>query len=245
MTHLRTVIVGLMLLGLLLPPPALGQANDSIPLANLSKGRYAIGLSTYGRLSGVKPDLGVDENSWDAYGIGVTGLYYRHERLFWTVGIGFLGTETGLKPGSDIRTIINETTGGYEIVNVGTISSVIKHQYITVPVSINHLLLTRNGTNIYVFGGAVFDWLVREKQEVDATYDGRYDIIRHNGRLESVSITLRGGAGLYQPLFDNFLLMVGPSYGYTFLSEAEEAVPLRQDTGYLLDLKLLYRIPVH
>ena len=227
-----------------LPIAIFGQSSDTIPLTNMLEGRYAIGLSATGRLAVARFELGVEQNYWSAYGFGVSALRFRHERLFWTAGLGFLGAQATLKPGPDLRFIMNEATGEFGVVDVGTKTTVIKHQYITVPISVNHLLLTRAGTNIYISGGVIFDWLIRDKREVDSSYDGRFDIVRRDGTFESVSITLRGGVGLYQPLSSNLLLMVGPSYGYSFLSKAEaEDTPLRHDPSYLLDLKVLYRIP--
>ena len=79
---------------------------------------------------------------------------------------------------------------------------------------------------MYTAGGVVLDWIYCLKRRLDATHDVRsYDVA--GGNFKDVSVTVRAGAGRYQPLGSKLLLILGLTYGRNFFSDYEKAVQFR------------------
>ena len=222
------------------------NGQTTTPIGNVStvSTRYAIGLSAQVRQAPQSSSAGLQQAFWRMCGGGVSALRYTSNRLFWNVGLSYTTVDQTQKPVPDLRLVFNTSTNQYERVNLGAKTERWKYRYFTVPISFNYLLFNKPNTNLYVTGGVVLDWLYRYKREINATYDGRFDVVTR-GSLEDITATLLGGFGLYQPIGSRFLLMAGPSTGYTFLSKFEKDAQSRPENGYemiLLHLKLFYRL---
>ena len=224
--------------------PTNGQTATPIGNVSTVSARYAIGLSAQVRQAPQSSSAGLQQAFWRMYGGGISALRYTSDRLFWNVGLSYTTVNQTQEPVPDLRLVLNTSTNRYERVNLGTKTEQWKYQYLTVPISFNHLLFNKPNTNLYIAGGIVFDWLHWYKREITATYDGRVDVVTR-GSLEDITATLLGGFGLYQPIGSHFLLMAGPSTGYAFLSKFEKSAQSRPENGYeviSLHLKLFYKI---
>ena len=132
------------------------EEQDSIASFNYL-GRYAIGLSTAFRQAAPTAGLGVEQNFWRTYGIGLSALRYTTERLYWTVGLGYMTAREDVERTRDIRLVLDPATGRYRQEELGTRTKVWKYRYFTVPIGLNYLLFNTRSTNLYVAGSVVFD----------------------------------------------------------------------------------------
>ena len=246
MTNLKLTLSFFTICWLSLTCNSYGQTplEDSLVTHNFdSYSRYAVGLSAQIRQAAPTAGLGVEQSFWRTYGAGLSALRYTNKRLYWTVGLNYTVARENQERTLDIRFIFNPDTGQYEQQELGTKTEVWKYRYFSVPVGLNHLLFDTKSTNMYVAGSVIFDWLYRHKREVDATYDGRFDVISA-GRFADASVSLRGGIGLYQPIGSRFILTTGPYVGYSFLSDFEKAQRVRGNHSiFFFDIKLYYRLP--
>ena len=246
MTKLKAFLFALLFVAFAIGPVSAQNSEklDSIKLSNFyGVSRYAIGLSTQMRQAQSNINLGIKQEFWRAYNVGVSVLRYTNPRFFWTAGLGFTTVNLDQERGPDIRYILNPTTNQYEETNLGTRTEKRKYRYFSLPIGFNYKVFDSNRTNLYISGSVILDWLHRYKREIDATYDGRLDRV-YRGKFNDVSTTLRGGVGLYQPIGSHFVLLAGPYLGYSLLSDFEKDAQSRGNYSLLtFDAALLYRLP--
>lgn len=221
------------------------QNIDSLISFELSRPRYVIGVHPSLRLTSPSEVLGINATQQfrRTEGIDLSIIRFSHPRLFWSAGIGLSYANESYPNIIDTRWVYDEVTDEYELQDLGSKDEVHTYQCITLPISTNHLLLNRAGSNIYISGGVTLDWLYRFKIERNAEYDGISETIYKMGKFQRISATVHGGFGWYQPLGENFLLRLGPSFGYTFLTENETELQNRSShETFMVDLEIYYRL---
>ena len=207
-------------------------------------GRYLVGLVAFTRFSPVQPSYAFEQDFWWMSGGGLSIIRRTSERLFWSSSLGYAAASLDQRNVPDIRNTYDPNTGLFSHQEIlGTRDEAWRYHYITLPVDLHYLLFDTKGTNICMSGGVVLDWLYRLNREINATYDGRFDELTGAARFSDVSATARAGIGLYQPLGEHLVMIVGPTHGYSFYSNYERQVQVRSSRFTpSVDFRFMYRI---
>ena len=150
------------------------------------------------------------------FSFGINGIYFFDSNLFFKTALIFNQRSYA------INGIPNPTyglNGNWNIIDIGsyddspTFDDTETYQSFMLPLMFNYKFSNLNKTSFLIVGGIELGYLFNVKY-VYAFSDGEQKIynINHKNFIGSFNL----GAGLFQPISDNYLLLITPRYSYAF-----------------------------
>ena len=176
---------------------------------NFAQNKYFIGINVSPSLSFAVINHKSDflEESLNL-SFGINGLCSFNDNFFIGTGMRFIQNSFSINNIPDLRNTLIDLDNYNQI---STFNSTETYQSINLPLTLYYNLFGEEKTSIILFGGIEIGYLFRVNYKYDYSNGNLETYSRnHNDLIGSFDF----GAGLYQQLSGNFLLIITPKYSY-------------------------------
>lgn len=186
-----------------------------------SQSRWEVGINITPSLSIPKTSLSLPSpKERFTYSFGIGALYKLNQNIFIRSGINYF--QRSLLTATDIldtRFVYDQATGRLDYDKIGKVDISEVYHSISLPLIFNYKFSNQDVTSLIISGGVEFGYLFGLKSIVNSTVGGESST---NENKKEIIASISFGAGLYQPIADNFHLIIIPKYSYDFYPNRED-----------------------